>query len=378
MKQWIERFYEEKIFSYLKENKVIILHGARRTGKTSLLEKISENLNEKYFWGNCDDINLREILQSEDLNKIKSFFSEYKTIILDEAQRVKNIGLALKILVDNIKGIKIIASGSSSFKLLSNVGEPLTGRSIHLTLFPISILELKKQFGPFFIIENLEDFLIYGTYPEILTVNNQSDKKEYLINLRNSYLLKDILELENIRNSDKIFDLLRLIAFQIGKEVSLNELSSNLNLSKQTVARYLDLLEKSHIIKKVRGFSRNLRKEITKTSRYYFIDNGIRNAIIMNFNYLKNRNDQGMLWENFLFTERVKKLTYQRIFSNIYFWRTHDKKEIDFVEEREGKLYGFEFKWGKRKTKPPKLWFETYKEAEFEEITKDNFLEFLT
>ncbi len=380
MDNWYQRFYEyeEKLFDKLENGQVLIIYGPRRVGKTSLIKKELENYKGKYYLGAGEDIQLQEVLGSFDIQRYKSTFSGYDLIIIDEAQKIKNIGTGLKILVDHLPDIKIIASGSSSFKLLAEIGEPLTGRHKTLFLYPISILEIKNQYGGMDILGNLENYLIYGTYPETLVLENINDKKEYLINLRNSYLFKDIFELENIRNSDKIADLLKLLAFQIGKEVSLNELSKNLGIAKQTVERYLDLLEKNFIIKKVRGFSRNLRKEIAKSSRFYFTDNGIRNSIISNFNSIENRDDIGMLWENFLFMERIKKLEYKKMFSNIYFWRTHDKKEIDLVEERDGKLFGFEFKWGKKKVKPPLLWFETYDNSSWEVISKENFLDFLT
>jgi len=379
MKNWYNRYYEyeDKLLDNLKKGRVLIIYGPRRVGKTSLIEKAIKKFKGKLFLGAGEDLSLQEILSSSDIQRIKNSFSGYELIIIDEAQKIKNIGTGLKILVDQLPDVKIIASGSSSFKLLSEVGEPLTGRYKTLFVYPLSVLEMKEQFGGMEIYKQLEDFLIFGTYPETLISKNFTEKTEYLINLRNSYLFKDIFELENIRNSDKISDLLRLLAFQIGKEVSLNELSKNLGIAKQTVERYLELLEKNFIIKKVRGFSRNLRKEIAKSSRYYFIDNGIRNSIISNFNSMENRDDMGMLWENFLFTERMKKLHYKKIFSNIYFWRTHDRKEIDLVEEREGKLFGFEFKWGDKKKKLPSIWFETYKNGTLEIITKKNFLEFL-
>ncbi|MEI6057180.1 MAG: DUF4143 domain-containing protein, partial [Lentisphaerota bacterium] len=299
-------------------------------------------------------------------------------VVIDEAQRISNIGLGLKILIDQLPDLKVIASGSSSFELSSKIGEPLTGRQKIITLYPLSFLELKEEYGPMHSMEMLESFLIYGMYPETITNDNTKDKIEYITSLKNSYLFKDILELEDIRNSDKLLDLLKLISFQIGKEVSLNELSTSLGLAKQTIERYLDLLEKAFVIKKVHGFSSgNLRKEVTKTCRYYFLDNGIRNAVINNFNPINLRDDIGMLWENFLFSERLKKQSYHKIYSNIYFWRTYDRKEIDLVEERDGKLYGYEFKWGNKKVKEPALWKATYSNAQYEVITKENYLDFI-
>ena len=377
MKDLIYRYYDSNFKDNLKKGKVFVIYGPRRVGKTTLINKFLQNYSNKYYFGTGDDKILREILESKNVQKIKTAFASYDLVAIDEAQKISNIGQGLKILVDHLPELKVIASGSSSFELSNKVGEPLTDRQKIAKLYPIAALELNKEYGNMQLLENLENYLIFGSYPEVVTSANINDKKEYLIQIRDSYLFKDILEIENIKNSDKLLDLLRLIAFQIGKEVSLNELSSSLSIAKQTVERYLDLLEKSFIIKKADGFSGNLRKEITKTCRYYFIDNGIRNAVVNNFNYLNSRNDIGELWENYLFAERIKRQAYYKIYSNTYFWRTYDKKEIDYVEERDGKLFGYEFKWGNKKTKEPKLWKMTYKNAEFEVINRNNFLEFL-
>ena len=373
---WYKREYE-LIDNFLRKGKVNLLYGPRRVGKTALIKQLLSKNKSSVFMGDGDDIQLRNILSSNDKSKLMMAFADYKYIFIDEAQRIPDIGWSLKILIDNLPDTTIIASGSSSFVLSSMVGAPLTGRSITNMLYPVSVLELKKQFGGMHVIQNLESYLIYGMYPETLTTNNNSDKVSYINELRNSYLLKDILELENIRNSDKIFDLLRMLAYQIGDEVSLNELGNALQVSKNTIARYIDLLEKSFIIKKIGGFSRNLRKEITKTSRYYFYDNGIRNSIINNFNPIEQRNDIGMLWENFMVMERLKKQEYENINSNNYFWRTYDKKEVDFVEERDGKLFGYEFKWNPKKTKIQQVWLDTYENSSFEIVSRDNFMEFV-
>ena len=374
---WYSRIYETKD-AYLKKGKVNLMYGPRRVGKTSLIKQLLKDITKKVFLGDGDDIQLRKILSSNDKTRILSALQDYDYIFIDEAQRISDIAWGLKILVDNLPETIIIASGSSSFQLSSQVGAPLTGRSITSMLFPVSAIELKQQFGGMHIIQNLENYLVYGMYPEILNTGNNKDKISYLFELRNSYLLKDILELENIRNADKLYDLLRLIAFQIGYEVSLSELGNALELAKQTVSRYLDLLEKAFIIKKIGGFSRNLRKEVTKTNRYYFFDNGIRNAIINNFNMVETRNDIGMLWENFMVMERIKKQHYHEIYSNNYFWRTYDQKEVDLVEERDGKLFGYEFKWKVKNTKIQQEWLNTYDNASFEVINKENFLQFIT
>lgn len=377
MDNWINRFYETELSESIKKGKVFLLYGPRRAGKTALLEKFIKDFKGKVYSGSGDDMVLKDLLQSQNKSRIISILGQYDLVFIDEAQQIPDVGLALKILIDNSVDMKLIITGSSSLGLSDKLGEPLTGRQIVRTLFPISVSELNSEYGPMFILEKLEELMIYGSYPEVLNSNINNEKIEYLITLRDSLLLKDILELENIRNPSKLIDLLRLLAFQIGHEVSFNELSNALGIAKQTVERYLNLLEKTFVIKKVGGFSRNLRKEITKTSRYYFWDNGIRNSVINNFNALNIRNDIGMLWENFLFIERLKKQEYQRLFSNNYFWRTYDGKEIDLIEEREGMLFAYEFKWGAKKTKPPKDWLTNYPKAEYHVIDKTNFHEFL-
>ena len=375
--KWIHRYYETKFSEMLIKGKVLVIYGPRQVGKTSLINfMLKDEVN--YFRGDGMDLGLVEILGSQRLSSIRSAFSGYNIVFIDEAQKIKNIGNALKLLVDHEPDIAIIASGSSSFDLSNKIGEPLTGRQNVFFLFPISILELLQNLGGMEVISHLEDLMIYGTFPEVITAINNDKRAEYLISLRNAYLFKDILELENIRNPSKLTDILRLLAYQIGNEVALNELSNQLGISKQTVERYLDLLEKVFIIKKIQGYSSNLRKEVTKNHRYYFWDNGIRNALINNFNPLNLRNDRGMLWENMMVMERLKTQEYLRIFANNYFWRTYDKKEVDMVEEREGRLFGYEFKWEAKKTKPPKLWTDTYPEAEYRVIDRNNFIDFLS
>jgi len=373
---WIKRYYEERFDQMLQRGKVLVIFGSRQVGKTSLINRMIQK-GADIFMGDGNDLDLQDIFNSQRLSVIQNALGGYKMIIIDEAQKIINIGQALKLLIDHIPNTTIIVTGSSSFDLSNKLGEPLTGKQKVYTLFPVSILELVQDTGKMNVMGLLENLLIYGAYPEILTARKNEQRIECLVNLRNAYLLKDILELENIRNPSKLFDLLRLLAFQIGSEVSLNELSQQLGIAKQTIDRYLDLLEKVFIIKKVQGFSRNLRKEITKTHRYYFWDNGVRNALISNFNPLKQRNDIGMLWENFLYTERLKTQQYLGVFANNFFWRTYDQKKIDMIEEREGKLFGYEFKWKSKMQKAPRLWTETYPDATYKVIDQDNFLEFL-
>jgi predicted AAA+ superfamily ATPase len=363
----------------MKPNKALVLYGSRQTGKTTLLKKfLSENEgNFRYKLDSGDDVNTQIVLGSSDFKKIINYAKGYDLIAIDEAQRIKNIGMGLKILVDQLPNIKIVVTGSSSFELAGQIGEPLTGRKITLTLFPLSQIEMGKLYNDHDLKSRLDDYLIFGGYPEALTSEGANDKKRVLEELVGSYLLKDILELEKVKSSKLLLDLLRLLAFQVGNEVSLSELGKQLGIDSKTVGRYLDLFEKSFVLINLRGFSRNRRKEITSKSKYYFLDNGIRNAIIANFNPLDIRDDIGKLWENFLVVERLKKQAYDQIYSNNYFWRTWDQKEIDWVEERDGKLFGYEFKWKSKSGKSSKAWLDNYPEASLEVINNENYLDFV-
>lgn len=375
----LPRFYDN-LNSYLMPNKVLVVYGSRQTGKTTLLKKfLSESEGQfRYKLDSGDDINTRILLGSSDSKKIIEYAKGYDLIAIDEAQRIKNIGMGLKILVDQIPNIKIVVTGSSSFELAGQIGEPLTGRKTTLTLFPLSQIEMGELYNNYDLKTKFGEYLVFGGYPEVVTSEAVNDKKSILEELVGSYLLKDILELEKVKSSKVLLDLLRLLAFQIGSEVSLSELGRQLGIDNKTVARYLDLFEKSFVVINIRGFSRNRRKEITSKSKYYFLDNGIRNAIIANFNPLDIRDDIGKLWENFLVVERLKKQSYHRIYANNYFWRTWDQKEIDWVEERDGKLFGYEFKWKPQKRKFASAWRESYPEATAEIIDKENYLEFIT
>lgn len=372
----IPRIYAD-LEKYLKPNKVLIIYGPRRVGKTVLLENFLKKSGLKYRLSNGGDAGIQEIFGSKSINTIKSYAAGYDLIAIDEAQYIEDIGYGLKLLVDSVEDIKVIATGSASFDLSNKLGEPLTGRNITLALYPVSQLELLTQYNKFDLSQKKEEYLIYGSYPEVLTLPSNEEKAAYLRNIVDSYLLKDILSLEDVKGSRILLDLLRLIAFQVGNEVSLSELAQNLNIDAKTVARYLDLLEKSFVLINLRGYSRNLRKEINKKSKYYFLDNGIRNAVISSFNPLNLRDDVGKLWENFLVVERIKKQSYQKIYANNYFWRTWEQKEVDFVEEREGKLFGFEFKFSPDKTKIPTEFLSTYPNATVEIINPTNYLDFI-
>lgn len=373
----IRHFNTQYNFETLPANKVLLLFGGRRAGKTTAIQKLAANTSNKSYITTGEDLELQRILATESVSEYKRYFGNYDLLIIDEAQAVPNIGIALKLLVDTLSDIKIIASGSSSFNLANLVSEPLVGRYEKYTMYPISYTEYTQNYSPIEAKQYLNQFLVFGSYPETFGYKSDQEKANYLNNLLQSFLFKDILLYQEIRNSNKLTDLLRLLAFQIGNEVSLNELANKLGISKQTVQRYLDLLEKSFVIIKVDGFARNLRKEINKTKRYYFYDNGVLNAILRNFNPIEVREDVGRLWENFLFIERMKANSYNNLVWNYYFWRTYDQKEIDLIEERDGKLFGYEFKWGNKTNTAPSDWKETYPGSEFTTINQNNYSEFI-
>ena len=376
---YYKRAVLEEFQSKLKPNKVLILLGARRVGKTQLIKKYLESTNENVLQLNGEDLNDARLLEERSVSNYTKLLKNVSILVIDEAQNIKDIGVILKLIVDTIDNIKVIATGSSMFDLANKLGEPLVGRKNTLYLFPLSQIEFSQFENYKQTTENLEERLLYGCYPEVTHYESWKEKQEYLREIVNSYLLKDILIFDGIKNADKIYDLLRLIAFQVGKEVSLQELGNQLNLSKNTVEKYLDLLSKVFVIFKIEGFSRNLRKEITKSSRWYFYDNGIRNAILNNFNTLNNRTDIGDLWENYLASERIKKQHYQKIVKQNYFWRTYDQQELDWLETEAETMEGYEFKWNEnRKSKIPTAFAKAYPEAIFTVINKQNYLDFIT
>lgn len=360
-------------------NKVLILLGARRVGKTAFIKNYLSTIPKAdYLQLNGEDIQDADLLKERSVVNYKRLLANVKLLVIDEAQNIPDIGLILKLIVDSIDGIKVIATGSSVFDLSNKLGEPLVGRKNTIYLFPLAQMELANYENFKETNQKLEERLLFGSYPELEQYSDWNDKINYLKEIVNSYLLKDILVYEGIKQSNKILDLLKLVAFQLGQEVSLQELARQLGISKNTVESYLDLLSKVFVIYKVSGFSRNLRKEITKSNRWYFYDNGIRNGIIANFSRLESRTDVGALWENYVASERVKFQNYtQKTVSN-YFWRTYDQQELDWLEEENGILRGYEFKWNEnRKAKIPGAFAKAYPDATFEVINKGNYLDFI-
>ncbi len=361
-----------------KTNKGLVIYGPRQVGKTTLINDLLKEFKWKTLILNGDQRGpWWELLTSRELPKLTLLVSGYDAVFIDEAQRIPEIGLSLKIILDNFPKLKVIVTGSSSLDLASKISEPLTGRIYSYRLFPISQRELRVTNTPYEIEKQIEERLMYGSYPEIFSINGVQEKTKYLQNLANTYLYKDLLEFGDMRNSSKIYDLLKLLAFQIGNQVSLSELSNALEISRTTVDRYIDLLEKSFIIFRLPGFSRNLRKEVTKMDKIYFYDIGVRNAIIGNLHLLTNRDDVGKLWENFLIVERMKKLHYEQKIFSLYFWRLSSGAEIDLIEESGSRLHGFEFKYGKKIIKTPNSWTVGYPNATSTLINQSNWQDFV-
>lgn len=373
----IKRLLQEKLPPKIQAGKVLVILGPRRVGKTFLLKELLKNAGEPYLFWSGEDAELVKRLETRSVAHYRNLVGANRLLVIDEAQKIREIGPILKLMIDHIEGLKIIATGSSAFDLNLRLGEPLTGRKWTFHLFPVSEQEwaLEEDFLTQEI--NLRERLVLGNYPELMHLPNRTDKEQYLTSLVQDYLLKDILELEGLRNTRKLTDLLRLLAFQVGSEVSLTELGRQLAMDKKTVDNYIGLLEQIFVIFNVRGYSRNLRKEIVKNSKWYFYDNGIRNALISSLNPLELRNDQGALWENYLIAERLKWQHYNGVSANNFFWRTYDQQEIDWVEERGGGLHGFEMKWGKTAAKVPVAWKNAYPDASFEVIHPQNFRNFV-
>src|SRR3989338_2102844 len=368
---------KQDIVSNLHSKRVLVIYGPRRVGKTTIPEAyLKKELQKKVFYSTGDDFKIRELFESEIRDRILDFARSYDLVAIDEAQTIPSIGLGSKMIIDAFTEKTIILTGSSSFNLAKEIGEPLTGRHFTLTLLPIAQSEMDAS--RFELEGALEDFLIYGSYPEVLLEADKSKKAKILNELVSSYLFKDVLALDRIKSPNLLLDIVKCLSFQVGNEVSLNEIARTAKTDVKTVIRYIDVLEKMFIVLKVRGFSRNLRNEISKKSKYYFLDNGVRNAVISQFNGINLRNDIGALWENFIFMELIKKSGITGTLVNYYFWRTHAGQEIDIIMESAGKLTAIECKWSGDSATPPSVWSKTYPEADFKLIHKKNYLDFIT
>ena len=374
----IERLIQQRITLRLQPNKVILLFGARRVGKTVLIREIVKQFGGKYLLLNGEDMNTLLLLEQQTVSNYKHLLNGVELLVIDEAQNIPDIGRKLKLIVDEIPEIKVIASGSSSFDLLNKTGEPLVGRSSQFLLFPFSQAELSKTENPFETRANLESRLIYGSYPELISMDNYELRQEYLRDIVNAYLLKDILSIEGLKNAGKMKDLLQLIAFQMGNEVSYDELGKQLGMSKNTVEKYLDILSKVFVIYRLGAYSTNQRNEVSKAGKWYFYDNGIRNAIIGNFNPISLRQDVGALWESYLIGERIKQKNYLGLNKDFYFWRVYGGKEIDLIESSANEIQAFEFKWGDKIPKVPAAFATNYPNATYSVINHTNYLDFIT
>jgi len=373
----IIRIIQELLKDRIGKGKAIILVGPRQVGKSTLLKSLQNELNQETLLINCDEPDMHQMLENVTSDQLRALIGRNTLVMIDEAQKVENIGLTLKLMVDSLNGVQVIATGSSAFELRNKTNEPLTGRKFEFNLFPFSIAEMVQNHGKIVERRMLERRIVYGLYPEI--VNNPGNEQEHLIELINSYLYKDILAFQNIRRPDILNKLLTALALQLGQEVSYNELSQLIGIDKATVEKYIDLLEKCFVVFRLSSFSRNLRNELKKSRKVYFYDNGVRNAILNNFATLALRQDTGALWENFMVSERIKQLSYNRDYRKSYFWRTQTQQEIDLLEEKDGILYAFEFKWNENKqVKIPKTFAESYPEHRFEVITPANYIDFLT
>lgn len=369
-----------KLFEILKGKidykKVILLLGPRQVGKTTLVKSLAEKLSPDFLYLNSDEISVKNSLENPSLQFLKAYFGQSKVIVIDEAQRITNIGLTLKLIVDNFSGVQLIVTGSSALELSNTINEPLTGRKWEYKMYTLSWSEISEWEGLAKSLTRLENLLVFGSYPEVVTGSGL--EIPILTNLATSYLYKDLLNFHGIRKPELLNKILQALAWQVGSEVSFNELSSTVQADKATVSNYIDLLEKAFILTKLQPFSRNLRSEISSSRKIYFLDNGIRNSIIGNYSPINGRSDIGALWENFLIAERQKILSYNGFHGKTYFWRTTRGQEIDYIEEINGKIYPFEFKWNpKAKTRFPTSFIETYNPETPQVIHQDNFWEWL-
>lgn len=372
----IPRLLENNLKKDLFRGKTIILYGARQVGKTTLVKNLLNEFGSKGRYLNCEILSVEQNLKDAEPEKLRTFLGNYKVLVLDEAQNIPNIGRILKVITDSIKEIQVIATGSSSFNLAYKTSEPMTGRVIHHTLFPLSVNEVKNKEDWLSVEAKIDKLLRFGSYPEIY-LSNEEDAVNKLPEIATRYLFKDLLKFEGIKKSSLLKNLIVSLALQVGNEVTYNELATKLGVNSITIQKYIDLLEQCFVIFKLNSFSRNIRKELTKSFKVYFFDNGIRNALINNFNPLSLRNDVGALWENFCISERKKANAYNNRKVSSFFWRTYDQKEIDYVEEGSGKITGYEIKYSdKQKLKIPQIFSSTYN-AEVNKIDKRNYWKFV-
>ena len=367
----INRLISDKIF----KGKAIVIIGARQVGKTTLVKQIFLN-DLNVLWFDADDLTVRTLFENVSVERFRLLFGKHKIIVIDEAQRIENIGIKAKIIIDNFPDIQLILTGSSSFDLVNKINEPLTGRKWEYYLFPLSFGEMVTYHGLLNEIKNIPLRLVYGYYPDV--VLHPNEMTEILKQLTNSYLYKDIFIWERIKRPDKLIKLMQALAFQLGNEVSYSELSRLLEIDKATVEKYIQLLEQTHVVFRLSSYSKNLRNELKNKRKIFFYDNGIRNAIINDFSQVENRNDIGALWENFMISERLKCNHYTLNYINSYFWRTTQQQEIDYIEEKNGSITGYEFKWNpKKKSKTSKSFLLSYPKSQVFTITNNDFYSFL-
>jgi predicted AAA+ superfamily ATPase len=374
--EFIQRFQEAGIEDKFFKRKVIVIYGARQTGKTSLVQKIVDRVNEPAIWFNADEFDVAAMLTNKTSVQLKALFGNHKIVVIDEAQRIKNIGISLKLIVDQLKEYQVIATGSSSFDLANKINEPLTGRKWLFQLFPLTFDELANHYSLQTEMRMLEQRLIYGAYPEIVVSEN---KEEVLKLLASDYLYKDILSFDSIKKSDRIYSLLKALALQTGSPVSYSELSNLTGIDIKTVQKYIDILEQAFIVFRLTAYRKNIRTELKKSRKIYFWDNGLRNAVLGNFDPLDRRTDIGQLWENYIVSERHKFLVYRNSNTKLYFWRTTQNQEIDLIEESSQKLLATEIKWNPRAKKHfSKSFTGNYPDAELQVVSKDNYVNYIS
>ena len=374
---FIARTLQAKIEERLTPGKAVLIYGARRVGKTILLKEIFNKIEGKKMLLIGEDMDVQNMLQNRSVHHYRQLFEGMNLLAIDEAQSIPEIGSVIKLIIDEIPHIQVIATGSSSFDLLNKIGEPLVGRASQFLLTPFSIREIAQKQNGMELRQNLENRIVYGSYPEVVGMTSNTMKEEYLRDIVNAYLLKDILAIDGLRNTAKMNRLLQLVAFQIGSEVSYEELGKQLGMHRETVEKYLDLLSKVFVVYKLGAFSRNMRKEVSKAGKWYFYDNGIRNAIIGDFKDANSRMDMGKLWENFFISEKLKDNQNHLLHCQFHFWRTYDQQEIDLIEEKNEVINAYEMKWGKKLPKAPAGFMKTYTGADFNVVNPDNYLEFL-